>query len=714
MLSPNDIAPKSKAASIWSFDSGYGSTTLEDDEAFQVPPSTGRGSSCQADADVPRVNYHGFSSTHQTPPQPTQQPIGLGLGSFWNVHVEDQLRLTRPESPIGPVTTKLNVFTTKVGSSTDFLCPPLSDSQDTCVTCQLWNITNPGENLKCNDCRDKNFIVPQTPRSQVQNLKAKLDVPRLEIPYKQQPRKHSINNNSTRCSACEISSLIEPDRPSGCATCNPNSNLLSPISPNLPSKVKRSCARRPAKLPPRALQCLQAWLLDNRNNPYPGAETKRSLAQDCGITERQVTTWFTNARARRMNASVDRSNPQSEDEGNYETGFSSVGSTPICTSGLPFGYRTPLDRRCLDTSNIVANSFEQKASRTSRRGKKKDYSRMNTISPIDDLAPSIPPTPLTAIATREGNVQQTWQCTFCYQHIAPKSWRRHEETQHRPKRKWTCLLNGPRLTLPSRSNPRTNTSVVCAFCMAENPSEDHLLRSHRIVECTNKSEDERTFLRPDHLRQHVRNFHKATLWEVVRDGWRKDGPGKDEIENWVCGFCDQDLKTWDIRETHVAGHFKDGMTMTDWKESKRLEPTIESSKKRRNSNAEYSNMFTKIARTLTRRSTQHQHEHKSPLTTQFADAWDSITTSTDLCAAESTLLPDTIFDTFMAEVCGNGVDSCDLTATSSGEQVPASNDRYDSAFHDEEDMGLDFNTLTDAFLNGSFTEFQEPWDQQLE
>jgi hypothetical protein len=33
MLSP---APKSKAASIWSFDSGYGSGTLEDDEGFQV------------------------------------------------------------------------------------------------------------------------------------------------------------------------------------------------------------------------------------------------------------------------------------------------------------------------------------------------------------------------------------------------------------------------------------------------------------------------------------------------------------------------------------------------------------------------------------------------------------------------------------------------------------------------------------------------------
>jgi hypothetical protein len=37
-------------------------------------------------------------------------------------------------------------------------------------------------------------------------------------------------------------------------------------------------------------------------------------------------------------------------------------------------------------------------------------------------------------------------------------------------------------------------------------------------------------------------------------------------EGWVCGFCGEGLKTWSVRETHIAGHFKDGMTMASWKE----------------------------------------------------------------------------------------------------------------------------------------------------
>lgn len=66
MLSPNDIAPKSKAASIWSFDSGYGSTTLEDDEALQVPFSTSLGLIREADTDV-------YRPTITEPQAPTTQ-----------------------------------------------------------------------------------------------------------------------------------------------------------------------------------------------------------------------------------------------------------------------------------------------------------------------------------------------------------------------------------------------------------------------------------------------------------------------------------------------------------------------------------------------------------------------------------------------------------------------------------------------------------------
>ncbi|KAJ4361950.1 hypothetical protein N0V83_010891 [Neocucurbitaria cava] len=421
----------------------------------------------------------------------------------------------------------------------------------------------------------------------------------------------------------------------------------------------------------------------------------------------QVNTWFTNARARRMKNSADLLYSPSDDEGHYESGFSSIGSTPMCNNGLPFGYSTQCDRRCSDTSNAGANISDQTAATIARRGKKKNYGQMNTSTPIDNRASSIPPTPVTASTVNEEKEQKTWQCTFCRQHIAPKSWRRHEETQHRPKRKWTCLLTGPRLTVPSRSN----TSTLCAFCKAKDPSEEHFLRSHRIAECMKKSEDERTFLRPDHLRQHVKNFHKATLWDIVRDSWRRDGPGKDEAENWTCGFCNQELKTWDIRETHIAGHFKNGLTMADWGEYINPMPTVETTKRRRSSSEEFSSMFTKLARTFTGRSS-HQLEQPSPSTYQFANAWQPLPTATRPMLPNTPLLPDMVFDSFMAEVSGNCFDTANPTTAGLEQVDPNPNNRYDSVFPDDSTMELDFDMLADAFLNGSTMEFQGPWDQR--
>ena len=33
----------------------------------------------------------------------------------------------------------------------------------------------------------------------------------------------------------------------------------------------------------------------------------------------------------------------------------------------------------------------------------------------------------------------------------------------------------------------------------------------------------------------------------------------------MCGFCGEDLSTWDQREKHIANHFKEGLTMESWK-----------------------------------------------------------------------------------------------------------------------------------------------------
>ncbi|KAF1833451.1 hypothetical protein BDW02DRAFT_631203 [Decorospora gaudefroyi] len=701
MASP---ALKNKAASIWSFDSGYGSSALEEDDNFQV----------------------------DFPTESSSADPNLGAG-FWNIQVEDQqLRLTRSESPIQPVTTKLNVFTTKVGSSsnTDFSFPLVS--QEECVTCQLWDITNPGENLKCDECTGKESVglevvspvTPEldgglavlrrdTPSASKSEHRSKHDgkfaVPRRDTPSASRSKHASQPEGKGRCSACEISALIDPTHSSTCASCTPYPNLLSLVAPPPSSKVKRSSARRPpSKLESHALRCLQNWLRENQNNPYPDTDTKRSLAQRCGITEKQVTTWFTNVRARRRLVNpTGHSNPASEDEGDHQSRLSSVASTSRIDNNTLSSYATPDDLCYSDVPQTANSNFGQPGPITSRRGKKKDYGQMIRVPPVAPQSSSIPPTPVSASTTNISSETGTWQCTFCYQPVAPKSWRRHEETQHRPKRKWTCLHTGPSITLPSIPA----TPAVCVFCTLPNPSDDHFRSSHRIIECMNKSADERTFLRPDHLRQHVKNFHKSALRDVVRDTWRREGAGTHVTETWICGFCAQTLTTWDKRETHIAGHFKDGLTMLDWRIDTQEQDLVQGSQNPRPSSSQGpSNVFTKLARSLTARSTTRpQQQH---IDSQFANAWDSIplppdnpTTSDDNISP----LPDMGFDSFMADVCGNPFEYSEPNASHLNEQ--GCYDQLVPSFttDGDVDMGVEFGALTGGTLFLEDAEFSGGW-----
>ena len=50
---------------------------------------------------------------------------------------------------------------------------------------------------------------------------------------------------------------------------------------------------------------LQSWLAKNYWSPYPSSEDYERLVQKTGLTKKQVTSWFTNYRARAM-VSTDR------------------------------------------------------------------------------------------------------------------------------------------------------------------------------------------------------------------------------------------------------------------------------------------------------------------------------------------------------------------------------------------------------------------------
>ncbi|KAI1533793.1 Homeodomain-containing transcription factor [Pyrenophora tritici-repentis] len=440
-----------------------------------------------------------------------------------------------------------------------------------------------------------------------QDIQSKTQITVLDTTSVLQPEHLSQKPAARRCSACEIAALIDPDHLSTCSSCDPIAYRSSPESPICNSRIKRSGARRPpTKLESHALRCLREWLHENRKNPYPDADTKRSLAQRCGITEKQVNTWFTNARARGKLLKHNASDSASEDEGSSTSKRSST--APAVKKKNSLSPTARFNPNYPDISCSASSSYSQEIEvpPTSRRGKKKDYGQLGVLFATPH-ALHIQSEPTVSTISAKGNGSETWQCTFCYQRIAHKSWRRHEETQHRPKRKWTCLLTGPSLHVASR----TAISTYCVFCKIPDPSEDHLLLAHRISECANKSEHERTFLRPDHLRQHVNNFHKAPLDGEVRDLWRRGETGDETAEDWICGFCGHELKTWEARERHIAKHFKDGSTMTDWKEHTNLVAGADPSKKRPTSSEGRPNALPKIARMHTDLPVRQQHQHES-------------------------------------------------------------------------------------------------------
>jgi hypothetical protein len=146
--------------------------------------------------------------------------------------------------------------------------------------------------------------------------------------------------------------------------------------------------------------------------------------------------------------------------------------------------------------------------------------------------------------------------------------------------------------------------------MAKNPAEDHFLTQHRIEDCARRDVGDRTFLRPDHLRQHIKNFHNATLFDIVQARWKK--AAETVPEGWTCGFCGERLDTWDKRESHIANHFKDGMTMAAWNEYPENSPKAE--KKSRSGGFATLNRLSRHAfpRRTTRSSGPQVQEHLGP------------------------------------------------------------------------------------------------------
>ena len=61
----------------------------------------------------------------------------------------------------------------------------------------------------------------------------------------------------------------------------------------LSQKIEKSYRHRE-----EALAVLETWFSNNLEKPYPDENTKASLAEQTGLTKKQVETWFTNKRSK--------------------------------------------------------------------------------------------------------------------------------------------------------------------------------------------------------------------------------------------------------------------------------------------------------------------------------------------------------------------------------------------------------------------------------
>ncbi|KAL3303537.1 C2H2 type zinc finger containing protein [Colletotrichum asianum] len=363
----------------------------------------------------------------------------------------------------------------------------------------------------------------------------------------------------------------------------------------------------PAKIGARfsreSVRILKNWLSTHTRHPYPSDEEKEMLQRQTGLNKTQITNWLANARRRgktqaprstsphvrsswtgpidipqrrgtpapdgrtsRMNP-LERwvdSPPENEPATVTAIARAVASSSGASSSGLnsPYSFNFTDDgsgrSQCnassassVGTSHSSGGSFASVYSHASRgsfgsfgsfnRGRRRRRRRAGG-KPSDEK---------TSLATP----LKTFQCTFCTETFRTKhDWQRHEKSLHLSLERWVCAPDGP-----VALNPQTN-QLSCVFCGEANPDSAHV-ESHNHTACLERTLEERTFYRKDHLNQHLRLVHNVKFVDWSMKAWKVATP---EIRS-RCGFCGVVLPNWTSRVEHLAEHFKTGNTMADWK-----------------------------------------------------------------------------------------------------------------------------------------------------
>lgn len=400
-------------------------------------------------------------------------------------------------------------------------------------------------------------------------------------------------------------SILHEDELAAIMTSAPSaSGLVAMSGDQQPSPNPQSMPKIGARFSRESVKILKNWVSTHSRHPYPTEEEKEGLQKITGLNKTQITNWLANARRRGKIQPTRATSPH------IGRGYAQAIDIPQ-RRGTPalFENMNPLQRwansppenepaSVAAIAKAVSDSSNNSYSQTSGSGRNSPYvSNFSDDGSSKSLCNQSSASSLGTSHSSGGSFAsayssksrgsfgslpsfvrtrgrrrrrrapprraeeslnhplKTFQCTFCTETFRTKhDWQRHEKSLHLSLERWICSPDGPRTVNPE------NGLLSCVFCGEVNPNDAHI-ESHNFLGCTERTLEERTFYRKDHLRQHLKLVHNVKFAQWSMDKWRVASP---EIRS-RCGFCGIVLDSWTIRIDHLAEHFKTGNTMADWK-----------------------------------------------------------------------------------------------------------------------------------------------------
>ncbi|KAI3145663.1 transcriptional regulator family: Homeodomain [Penicillium roqueforti] len=327
-----------------------------------------------------------------------------------------------------------------------------------------------------------------------------------------------------------------------------------------------------ARFSRKAISILKGWLRDHDENPYPTEQERDDLKQHTGLTRTQIANWLANARRRgKVRASPGSSSPvpgavdipmkQSVnvslmtplERWKYSPPENEPATISDITRALANPPFDPSRPRQAPSSHVRARSSNNESSHASSEHKLCAASASSFDSSISDLS-----------------------FASAFSHRSSLSFGSMDRKDRRRRRKASVPVNtlahskakAARLQRP-KLLVLSSVPFVPTPSLLTNPDDEHL-ETHSFVTCQEKTVQERTFYRKDHLNQHLRLMHNAKF-QPCMEKWQSSIT---DI-NSRCGFCGSLFHTWKDRVDHLAGHFKHGASMAQWQGDWGFDPQIQ-------------------------------------------------------------------------------------------------------------------------------------------